>query len=1481
MSGDNRQQWGYSHYNQTGHEPGQGNFVNSSFGPASNDINPNPYSVSQQWQPQDHQFMQGNGYPSYQSQGQGYPVQNFPGGNAHVQSHQHPQTYSTPISVDGQQDVSWDYDFGFDTNPLAGIGESMPFGSGLTHAPQPNGLPSSYPQDMSSTVAPQQHQFLAEPSPGHFYAPNQVPQNSRSPQQQPPQPMVQQVAQRQAMEYQQPNLNQQQQQQQPAPSQNQQPNILQASNQQPNQPQNMNIHQQPPRLGTPQSTSSTPQPRQSPFSSHQVQPLSIQQAQFASQNGRGSPAMPFTAHQQISVPKPQPNLSNGPTTQSRFMPPQTVSAQRPMIPSPVAVPNNTALPNLKSKVQQSIQQYVQPELKPNTQPKAAVPVSTPPVYQQASAGGLAPPRVIRRDDNAIPSARSRYVGFTLTPSSDLEGGLDEERPIGDIKDPSEIDDKQFGRYFPGPNGQLRPLASSIVQDWSRAMESDDSTGQNEQEQRLKQYLGGEIPKHYEDILKETKAAKEKASRKPGPKRSKTRPADEADAAEWDAIGVVYLPSSQPTGVEIGAAVAAYGKLIRGLTADFQATKQKLKSAKETDAAAMKEKVARRLEIISRAVEGANTWGDRQVLANLGGNQKLISDFVTCLIHANNSADHNGKAAKGVLRLMSEVTTVEKEFLMMNLQFAKISKKFESKGDAEVKEMVKKIKENVVSREEVSKNGLLDISDAASAPEAASSVKSASTSGSTTSKVIGSSDAAKKKAVTTAVTKAPTTLSAVKRPRDEEFDTKSVKRLAAEPPTAQAAQPIQKLTSSKVVVPAPNAATTAQSKLFLGSGMLGAKVKPISKAVTKGVPVKSDSTTKPEAKKEPGTAKLDPSRARKIEPLKDDASSTSKLGGIGALLEEISKPKPAGRATPEKESKVKKDETPDEKARRLRKEKRRHLRVSWKEGDDLTDVRIFHKDIAEDEGRASNMIRDARDDRSEGMVLRQGLKGGTQLDDEDEEDELPYRPWFEPPSIDFAFLPQDQRDKNFITRGGLVEFETEQQKFIAERENKELMVVYTDPSDIPPTPKSPHTQPQEDTEMQSGTVNSLPQDGPQLAEIHLRWTEAESRGSSWARLNALRRAQKAQAPPSGIASHPNMQSTPPSTFSQTASIAQERTMSKEDQVLTLLTSSQIKNWTDPDPYDPTNLKTHRRYDYIDPELQRAASLIEDVAEKLKGKTAPPSEPPEWMKHDSARVAEWWHGYNKDKQRTESKAQQEQAMQAAHPTPAAQPQVTPQAASAAQGSVDPNAAAWAAYYAQLQQYQAQAQPQAASQDPYEQYNAYQQASQAPQQQAAPVQAAGDSNAQLQAVLAALGAAPTQAPQQQPAQNSDDPQLQALLASLAGGPAAQPPAQAYQQQQAQYATPNPADPNYMAYIMSLASGQPQQAQQTISNGSHREDERDRDRDSEEGHSSRREKGRGGKHTNNVPRGINPNKIGTKPCTFWAKGMCNKGEQCTFRHD
>lgn len=962
-----------------------------------------------------------------------------------------------------------------------------------------------------------------------------------------------------------------------------------------------------------------------------------------------------------------------------------------------------------------------------------------------------------------------------------------------------------------------------------------------------------------------------------------RPTDEAGAAEWDALGLVHLTNPQPTSQEIGEAVAAFGKLIRGFAADMQKLKSKLKTANDADSAPLQEQIDHKLECIYKAVNAANTWGDTQILANLGGNQKLISDFVTCLIHANNSADHNGKIPRAVLQLLSVVTTIDEDFLMTSLRFAMISKKFDAKGDTEIKDFVQKIRQNAAARKaETVKDE--SKTERTSTPEPSSSGYKGTA---------GLRDAAKKSTAASTTSRASSTTSAssstIKRPREEEADTKPVKRVASESTSSLSGQ---KLAQGKVVVPAPT--TASQTKLF-GSGILGAKktaTKPATKLAGKPDGTKIEGVTIP--KKEP--LKLtSASKIKKPESAKAEAPTASKLGGISALLDSISnaKAKPNGRSTPDKEIKPEKDETPEEKTRRLRKEKRRHLRVSWKQGDDLTEVRLFHKDAEEDEGRASNMIRDAHDDRSEGMMLKQGLMSASQ-DDEDDEDELPYRPWCQPTAVDFSVIPSEARSKSFVTRAGQVEFRTQQQSLIAEHDNKELMVVYTDASDIPPTPKSPQPQPAEDTNMDTGNVYDLAQDDPKLAEIHLRWGEANSRGFSWARLNALRRAQKGQS--ATLSDVVNMQASAASAIS--SGISESKPMSPEEHVFDLLTSDRVKNYKEPNPIDPANLKTQRRHDYADIRIQLAVDMVENVASQLKGKPFPPTQPPEWMSDDKAN--EWWHGYNKDRQRAEHQAQQHIMIHAAQSRAAAQPQPTSQAAST---TADSNAAAWAAYYAQIQQQQQQAQPQTAAQDPnaaaWAAYYAQQQ-----QAAAAPTQSAGDSNAQLQAVLAALSGTPAQ-PQQQPAaQSSADPQLHALLASLGATSPAQQAAQAYQSQPsaAQFQALNPNDPKYLAYIMSLA-GQPaeQAAASAIGNGirharddSHERDNNSWDRDTDGMHPSRRGEsksrggsrgGRGGAGSgSDIPphlRGINREKIGTKPCTFWAKGTCQKGDQCTFRHD
>lgn len=503
-SGGNHQQWGYSHFNQPGQATGQtGNFMNQGFASdGDNDMNTNAFAIPQQWQPQDNHFLHDNSFSAFPPQSSGYQGQHFPGNNSHAPGHQHPQSYSAPISMDGPSDMNWDYDFGFDTNSLSGIGDGgMSYANSLQQSPNANGLPSSssFPQDMANTM-PAQQQFATDPSSGNLYASGQTSAYARNTQQSPPQAITQPISQRQIMDYQQPQPAVTQhhqptghQHQHPALPQHHQSNPLQAGSQQPNQLQKMNHLQQASRIGTPQSSTPTAQSRQSPFNGRNIPPLSMQQqGQLSAPDGRGSPAMPFSAPQQTNaqpnVLKASPGLSHAQTTQSRFVPQQMMPAQRPSH-SPIPPASTAALSNVMPKVQpqnlqSNFQTSVQLNVQPNTQPKMNVSLASAASSQQPIARSLAPPRVLRHEDRNS-AMGSRFVGFAATTALPVGGNT-----IDEIPDPSQVSGEPFGRFLPpGPGGQIRILAFEALHHWTKAVEQDDVAGQNEWEQRLRNFLG--------------------------------------------------------------------------------------------------------------------------------------------------------------------------------------------------------------------------------------------------------------------------------------------------------------------------------------------------------------------------------------------------------------------------------------------------------------------------------------------------------------------------------------------------------------------------------------------------------------------------------------------------------------------------------------------------------------------------------------------------------------------------------------------------------------------------------------------------------------------------------------------------------------------------------------------------------------------------------------------------------------------------------
>ncbi|OHE97971.1 hypothetical protein CORC01_06834 [Colletotrichum orchidophilum] len=1027
--------------------------------------------------------------------------------------------------------------------------------------------------------------------------------------------------------------------------------------------------------------------------------------------------------------------------------------------------------------------------------------------------------------------------------------------------PCEIQGRFMENYRPSPNFVGKPddreaEARPLIEQYQREMTS----------LGLRRPKYADYPFAFQEQLKADEAAKSKAQRKARkeeeeerkkPIRPEKRPADPIEGAVWDILGIVYIdPSATRTNALIAGAVQSLGEFFIKLRSEAVRLKQEADHAAkdnkpEKEIAEWNKKLDVKKETFTRVCEAAAKHGDEAVLENFGSHQKGILSLVNMLIGAIKAGDLSGPLPKALLRFMSNISMFKKVTEAVN--FENVRKRLAEKGDAEVKDLVRTIASRIKKDTE---------------PVNAVEIKKTS-SAAPISKVL--KPAAK-----------PADGSPAKRVRDEESDSRVTKKLAVESTSSVLGN---KLGAKPV-------AGTLQSKFGAGAkrpaqtSTLASKIRAPKPVTTRDPPKVEPSkfegpntTTPMDVDKKPAASAVKPES--RVSAVKTAVSSGSSLSSIASLLDSITAPKQDGPSTQAKDS-SKKDisETPEQKAKRLRKEARRHLRVSFKPPEELVEIRIFTKEVAEGE---DNMTKDAADDRSEGMMLKQRNYN----EDDDEDDELPEKPWARPTLVDLSGIPEDIRNKSYVTRGGNLTLHTEEQKFIEEREKKELMVTYMDVSDIPPTPKSPAPEFATVMSDSEGKVYQLPQGEPKYDEIHKRWKETQTFGWEAAQYYARKRLDAKDDPgaklnsilgnlkPIAPAVEPepyNM--TPPKENAQpvippAAEMQLVPALPFDDKVHSILTSDEVKTWQDANPFNSAAPQTHRRYDYPDPAVQAAADQVEEAAETLRGLPYPATSPPAYLANNQERTREWWAGYQKD---STARAKKD-AEDAARNAPQNEAQTQQPAAPETQEQQ------WAAYYQQQQQ--------------YAQYMAMLQGGQ-PQQPALPAptpapatQPAQLGDSQLQAMLAQMG-------QQQPGSQGN---AYGLNPSDTGYQQLMMLAQLQQQPQQQQAPPPPAVPQSPP-DHETSSYKPPHLQRQLVDYSDR-DTRDefeqhggRERDRDRGRDRERE-GKGGKQgknrKGNAPGGatlaphrpVNRALIGTKPCSFWQQGKCARGEKCTFRHD
>ncbi|KAL5116404.1 hypothetical protein ACEQ8H_005752 [Pleosporales sp. CAS-2024a] len=288
----------------------------------------------------------------------------------------------------------------------------------------------------------------------------------------------------------------------------------------------------------------------------------------------------------------------------------------------------------------------------------------------------------------------------------------------------------------------------------------------------------------------------------------------------------------------------------------------------------------------------------------------------------------------------------------------------------------------------------------------------------------------------------------KKPKPAEGPANAVKRVAVTPSTTKA-----------TTTPA---ATVPPKKLAVAAAPVKARVSQVANKPSGIFASLNAASKKPTPAAAPAASKAGLQTKAAVAASKDKkpaAPASKPAFSFAQTMASLLKPKEPETA-PVKSEKQLPPETPEEKVKRLRKESRRHLRVTFKPDTALVQIKYFSHDPDEELGHDENFVRHAGDIGGEGAMFKQHKE----LDvDEDEEDEpeLENKAWREPSEVDFSAVPAVALDSNYAPYGGGRQIPTCLEKEASiRRENTTLMVIYSNPEDIPSSPREPPQQDQE-------------------------------------------------------------------------------------------------------------------------------------------------------------------------------------------------------------------------------------------------------------------------------------------------------------------------------------------------------------------------------------------------------------------------------------
>ncbi|KAI9881522.1 MAG: hypothetical protein M1830_000085 [Pleopsidium flavum] len=519
-----------------------------------------------------------------------------------------------------------------------------------------------------------------------------------------------------------------------------------------------------------------------------------------------------------------------------------------------------------------------------------------------------------------------------------------------------------------------------------------------------------------------------------------RPAEPSKAVEFDIIKAVWAPrASPPTPAMIRTALGDYWTVVKAVRdvwkADSAALQQAADEKQLKKLPELKSKVLEQRKLMEAVLAKTLEHGHRDIIEKLGENASLILVFYQFIADRFKEGDYNGTLMIKILEVMTRCVTLD-QVVLEKTKFDKVLPRLIKRGDSKVKELAQGILDNAAA---LAKKKAELINDNRDLPVKENvSSKSHAASKLPSDRVLG-----------------------LKRAKEGDKNNALPQRKAA-PPTIPGSRP-SGATKTTGLFSKRHSVSTPETK-----SQVPASIPNVAKIKGNHVAAKPSGffSSLQSASKKPGTSNAAVQAAQQQDakasantekksavPTASMGSAPKPLFSFAETMANLTKPKQAEPAAKAEDNRP--PETEEEKGKRLRKEERRKLRVSFKPDDSLTEIRLFTHDPEEEVGHEDSMMRDVDDIGGEGRMLKMH-KDYDMMDEEEDgaAGEEILASWNPPSPVDFSLIEREERERNCSTRGGLVEVKSRERAMQEQRELSTLMVVYTSVADVPTSPREP-------------------------------------------------------------------------------------------------------------------------------------------------------------------------------------------------------------------------------------------------------------------------------------------------------------------------------------------------------------------------------------------------------------------------------------------